>query len=257
MRSISVVMTYHNRPVQLRNTLKAMSCYTDMSSSDLELIIVDDASDADKKAKDVLKSTHIPAIVVNIPIEKKTWINPSVPYNLGFAQATKEIVIIQNSECLPFGDVFENVRREVKNFNYVVFPAYSTTEKQFQEINDIDPVFTGRDWLHEVYMVIQPLNSRNWYHHTLHLPTWYHFTTAMTRENLIKLRGFNEVFADGYCFEDNEFLFRIRKNLVITDIPENEAVAIHQWHPKNPDLYGGCSLWERNRIIWDRIRNRG
>lgn len=257
MRSISVVMTYYNRPVQLRNTLKAMSFYGDMSSPDLELIIVDDASDADKKAKDVLKSMKIPAIIVDIPIEKKTWTNPSVPYNLGFAQATKEIVVIQNSECLPFGDVFEDVRKEVKDFNYVVFPAYATNEKQFQEISEIDSNCTEGNWFHEVYTRIQPLNSRNWYHHVQHLPTWYHFTSAMTRENLVKLKGFNEVFADGYCFEDNEFLFRIRKNLVITDIPEERTVVIHQWHPKNPELFGGCPLWERNRILWDQIRNKG
>jgi hypothetical protein len=256
-------MTYHNRPVQLRNTLKAMSFYMDMSSPDLELIIVDDASDEDKKAKDVLKSMCIPAIVVNVPVEMKTWTNPSVPYNLGFAQATKEIVIIQNSECLPIGDVFENVRKEVTDHNYVVFQTYSTNQKQFQEITDISPIYTGepgqdgRDWLHEVYMKIMPFESRNWYHHLQHLPTWYHFTTAMTLENLRKLKGFNEVFANGYCFEDNEFLFRIRKMLTITDIPENEAIIIHQWHPKNPDLHGGCPLWERNRILWDQIRNKG
>ena len=257
MRTVSVVMTYYNRPVQLRNTLKAMSFYADMSSPDLELIIVDDASDADKKAKDVLKSMQIPAIVVDIPVERKTWINPSVPYNIGFTQATKEVVIIQNSECLPLGDVFENVRKEVRHDNYVVFQAYSTNKSEFQKISEINPHLSKEVWLQEVYNNLHPFDSESWYHHLQHIPTWYHFTTAMANANLKKLGGFDEVFANGYCFEDNDFLFRARKNLTITDIPENEAVVIHQWHPKNPVLFGNCPQWKRNQILWDQIRNKG
>ena len=61
---ISIVMTYYNRLRQLRCTLKSIYRFTD----DVEIIIVDDASDSDQRANLLLpefKDLHI------IKIDKK------------------------------------------------------------------------------------------------------------------------------------------------------------------------------------------
>lgn len=257
MRSISIVMTYYNRPQQLRNTLKSMQCFDDLSSPDIQLIIVDDASDDDQRAIPVLKEMHIPALVIDISKEQKTWINPSVPFNMGFALAEKEIVVIQNPECLHLWNVLSAIRCQIEENNYLTCSAYSLSQEQLNRISEIKTK-PSVDWLLDVEKVVYPFNQNNWFHHPVYKPTWYHFTSAMTLKNLRNLGGFNEIFAGGYCFDDNEFLLRIRRSgLRVQDIRDPGVMVLHQWHPKNPALYGGCPLWERNRKIYlDILENK-
>ena len=52
MKLVSIVMAYHNRPVQLALTLKSIE--RSSLKRDVEIIIVDDVSDDDKKASSVV-----------------------------------------------------------------------------------------------------------------------------------------------------------------------------------------------------------
>ena len=56
MKPISIVMTYYNRPVQLALTLKSIE--KSVFERNVEIIIVDDASDDDKKASIVTSKSN-------------------------------------------------------------------------------------------------------------------------------------------------------------------------------------------------------
>ena len=237
---LSIVMTYHNRPEQFDNTLRSIYM---QDFSNLELIVVDDASDVGMDARQVLDDWNVSVTLIEISKEEKHWVNPSVPYNRGFAKVTGDVVVIQNAETLHVGPVLDQIRKRVTAENYMVCSCYSSTEEEFQR-------FKHSGTYDEV---VRPHKADRWYHHPTLFPKWYHFCSAMTVENLQRLGGFNEAFAAGYCFEDNEFLLRIRKRLRLGVEPVEGAYVVHQWHPKNSALCGGCELWERNRKLYAKI----
>jgi len=245
MRSVSIVMTYYNRPAQLLNTLKSIKYYNNVNTSDLQIIVVDDASDSNLSAKQVIKEAKVPGFLIYIKPENKHWVNPGSPYNIGFKSVVSDIVIIQNSECAHIGPVVDIVREQVTDKNYLTFAAYASTKECFEKmcISDI------KDW-----SKIYAMNSKMWYHHPEHNSTNYHFTSALTQYNLNRIGGFDERFANGYCFEDNAFVNAIKKlKLQIQTPPVEKAFVVHQWHSKNPALRGGCPLWEKNRILYNQI----
>jgi GT2 family glycosyltransferase len=70
-----------------------------------------------------------------------------------------------------------------------------------------------------------------WYNHIVERPYAYHFTTAITRENLVKLNGFDEQFAQGQDMDDVELIYRIKALGLELKFVEDPWV-IHQYHGK-------------------------
>jgi len=244
---LSVVITYHNRPNQFRLSLKSI---LEQCDPDLELIVVDDASDEGLEARKVLNELGVEATLVEVTKEEKYWINPSVPYNMGFAEVTGDIVVIQNAESVHVGPVLHDMRSRVGSGNYVVAPCYSSTKAEYERMAQISIGNVSG----QVKSIVEPFNQDQWYHHPSVFPKWYHFCAGITTKNLQRLGGFNEAYALGYCFEDNDFLLRIRKKLRVSiDSTTGGLYVVHQWHPKNTGLVGGCPLWERNRIIYAKM----
>lgn len=249
MPTLSFVMSYFERPEQLKSTLKVLRRFF---QKDDQLVIVDDASCPEKSARAVLKSLELPCELVEIAPERKNWINPGIPYNIGFQLANRDAVVIMNSECIPVNGAIDRLRTQVNDHNYVVMPCYSTTQKEFVQISDARDRFDDPSLTFQ--RILSPLKKAQWFHHPTHAPTWYHFTSCIALQNLRSLGGFNEEFAQGFCFEDNELLWRIRKRLTVEGWDENLGYVIHQWHSKSARFYGGCAEWERNRKLWDSIR---
>lgn len=241
-------MTYNNRPEQLKNTLQALR--HSFQSGD-QIVIVDDASGPNLSARTALNGFDLPVVLVEITPEQKNWINPGVPYNIGFSKATADAVVIMNTECIPINGAVERLRTQVNDRNYVVMPCYASTQAEF---NHLCTVRNQSDVMFAYHKVVYPFKQDQWYHHPAHCPTWYHFTTCLTLKNLRTLGGFNEAFATGYCFEDNEFLWRVRKLLVVEGQDENYGYVIHQQHSKNITYRGNCPEWQRNLQLWNQIR---
>ena len=63
--------------------------------------------------------------------------------------------------------------------------------------------------------------------------------SGMSRRTFLKLLGgFNEEFAKGHSFDDNEILLSIKKNLnlnIKTIEPNKGAFVIHQWHARDAE----------------------
>jgi len=240
---LSIVMTYMNRLQQLAITLRSIQ----LQGIDSEIIIVDDASTPGQEAHKVIsKFPNLNIKLLEIQAKDKWWINPCIPYNKGFAMATGDIVIIQNPECIHVGNVLSCMADNVHDDNYVVFSCLSTLESDHPRLEFLTrcPEDEFQSWL---FKLIQPTPQRLWYTHPTYRPTFYHFCTALTQKNLKQIGGFNETFADGYCWDDNEFLLRIqRQGLKIQSVSTTIGHVIHQWHSKGntPD---DASAWIRNQ----------
>ena len=219
---ISIVMSYYNRLPLLRYTLNTI---LQSQETDLEIVIVDDYSDSAHQLDNISK--EFPTLKFNIIkmsnfSKIKSYFNPCVPYNVGFRASKGDKIIIQNPECCHIGDVISFVDNNLTDENYLSFHCYGSDREDLKLLHNNKSVNTNKP---------QPTKAR-WYNHKEIRPVGYHFTCAISRENLKKLNGFDERMALGHSYDDDELLQRIKfLNLNIEFIAS--PFVIHQFHGKS------------------------
>ena len=214
-------MTYWNRKKQLSNTLHSIRQY----GHDVEIIVVDDAS---TDGEDIHcfedANTHV------ITLKDKTWINPCIGFNSGFKYATGDIIIIQNAECLHVGDIVSHALSHVSEGIYLSYSALAINGQTTKRINDGENVVTViTPFMHN--KMTDTWDGNGWYNHPVYRNEAYHFCCAIMRSDLYDLGGFDERYADGLGFDDNELLTRIIKKRMTIRMIEKPFV-VHQDHPK-------------------------
>lgn len=242
-------MAYHNRRRQLLNTLHTIR----NSRHYVEVIIVDDASDPDNRIEHLVDFPGVDIYVKRITPEEKTWHNSCIPYNMGFKEATGDIIIIQNPECMHVGDVIDYAVNNVVDNKYIAFACYSADKEKSGLINDISLDDKYVDKVNDIltpFVNALPSNDceNGWYCHSKHNPSAFHFTTAITKKDLDELGGFDERYAGGIAYDDMDFRDRVRRKgmtIDITDIP----YVVHQAH-KPTDYVGKQDLYIRNRTLY-------
>lgn len=241
---ISVVMAYNNRLSLLRRTLKSIS---KSSVTDVEIVIVDDFSDLDDRAFlviDEFPHLNITVIEMSAILSLKDYHNPCIPFNVGFRHATGSKVVLQNPECYHVGDLLLSVDQRLTNDNYLTFHCFSanTHENAMLDNSNSEALLDSRI----------RAGSDRWYNHRTINPTGYHFTAAITKDNLIKLNGFDETFAQGHGYDDNEFLYRVRLLPITVEFIELPYV-IHQSHHKG---YTEKALIDKNKRLFSETQRR-
>lgn len=120
---VSIVMAYYNRKDQLIQTL---DCFKELYEGkyNFEVIIVDDKSDDEHDLQSIIYKYKF--MIKLIKISKKEWINPVVPYNIGFSIASGEYIIIQNPEIFHTGDIIKYALDKLNDNVYLTFPVFSS-----------------------------------------------------------------------------------------------------------------------------------
>lgn len=259
----SICMAYFNRKQQLYKTIESIN---ESSVKDYELVIVDDGSDeAHKLNLDELKILSRGTVqLLEIDKVNKTWFNPCIAFNIAFSAASKDKIIIQNPETLHLGDCLNKANELLDNTNYLSFHTIALNKTDTNNLYK----HTGND---SISFYMKPIIDNTahlrpgthpyqgttiWYNHKVYRPVHYHFLSAITKENLFKLGGFDERYKDDHSWDDNEFLARIgRLNLNKTFV-EN-PIGIHLYHEifysrstlgglRNRDLFHSKTLRENN-----------
>jgi len=263
---ISIIIAYYNRRNLLLKTLESM-CNTRYKN--LEVIIVDDASISSQSISDTpVMFPNLNIKVVRIEPVDKWWVNPCMPNNIGFAVATGDIIIIQNPECLHIGDIVSHAVANMTANKYIAYGCYALDHSKTKQIAHVN----GGD-TEAINNVIQPTNDilldqcphmNRWYQHSIYSDRCLNFCTAITREDLEDLGGFDEEYALGISYDDTEFIARIKKkgmNVSMVDIP----MVIHQCHgytdysnkllvQRNTDLYYNTLKSDNFRV--DNVRTK-
>tara|TARA_R100000329_G_C7613123_1_gene217625 strand:+ start:911 stop:1702 length:792 start_codon:yes stop_codon:yes gene_type:complete len=247
---ITIVTAYYNRRDLF---IKSLETISHTSHGDFDVIAVNDASDSDQEIDDLPE--RFPFLkVINIKKEEKTWVNPCIPYNIGFSNVDSDVIIIQNPECLHMGDIISYVSENIVDNKYMVFNCYSVNKP----MTNVLGVCNTQD---EIKTVVTPFlpafngdGNIGWYNHSVYRPVHYHFCSAITYKDLKKIKGFDERFSQGVGFDDNEMLERIdRSDIQLHEVNSEELVAIHQYH--EPGNYGlGMHLVNRNRDLLMQIK---
>ena len=247
-KKVSVVMTYHNRLQALRKTLKTIGFSS--IKNDIEVIIVDDASRDEQKAEKLVKRYDLDINYIYINKKDKWWVNPCHVFNLGFSKATGEIIVIQDAECFHVGDLVRHAFINTKG-NYLVYSCKNIKKPETDQVAKMS--VNSQEFLQ--HMKGLQKQSSGWYNHPKCNPRKYHFTSSISRNNLNALGGFDERYASGYCFDDDEFLARIERSpFPLVMVPPNEVFSVHQWHESSlPKLGSQDPLWKRNHRLFKEV----
>jgi glycosyltransferase involved in cell wall biosynthesis len=231
-------MTHINRKRQLLNTLQSIQ---DQDVKDLiEVIIVDDVSETPLSYSDVQKF-DLDIKLVTISTKNKWWVNPVVAFNTAFHFIHGERVIIQNAECLHGTNIVKYVIDNLKKNEYIAMLALAlskTSSEKITEKTQPDDIDT---------------NGAIWYCHPEHRPDPLNFCAAMFTEDLVKIGGFDNRYAEGMWSDDTAFLSTLKKHGIETRIEDSQLV-FHQWHEdlwhSNPNM---PSLVAKNRVLVDAL----
>ena len=244
-KKISIVIAYYNRKDQFIKTLQTIK---KSKIKNLEIIVVDDASYPEQCVNSFIDNVkdNLNIKVITIDDNKKKWINPCIPYNLGFKEATGDIIVIQNPEVMHVGDCLDFIIKNLELGDWLSFNCYGTPSLEYNEniikLND-----------DQIYEVINKNNFRiggnsvmrddvgGWVNHFNNHFVAYHYLAAIHKEDLLKKMngGFNEIFKDGIGCDDDDFIKRLiynKFNFKISRFEQNIPFCIHLYHEKPKQL---------------------
>jgi glycosyltransferase involved in cell wall biosynthesis len=242
---ISIVTGYYNRKNLFYETLLSI---TRSKYKDIELIAVDDGSSPEHRLEDLVE--EFPFLkIIRLEKENKWYVNSCVPLNIGIREAKGDIVLLQNPECLHVHDVLTYVSENINDSNYIALSAYG-----------LDPITTSllpeyrNEYIVDLLksMIQRPYtggSAPGWYNHSIYRRVYYHFCSAMTKNNIMKLRGFDERYAPGIGYDDDELIVRIRR-LGLKLTIEDKISVMHQYHDTFFwNMPNAASLTERNQAL--------
>ena len=238
-----IVMTYFNRKFQLIKTLESFLRY---SPNEFSVVIVDDGSTEE------LVLPKYPFEVKILTMQNKTWIMGDPAWNTGFRYAllkNPEIIIVQNAECLHVGDVL-GYAQKVTDKSYISFGCLSLDKGT--TFGNGNTAILAEELLRREHLAANEDGQLAWYNHPIHFARGYHFCSAITAKNLIKLNGFDERYSDGRAFDDNDFLHRINCLGLQMEITAEPRV-FHQWHYSTPLPPNQAELYTRNENLFNEV----
>ncbi len=242
---ISVVTAYYNRKKLFTRTLNSMIPY--YGKVDFEVIAVDDGSDELERLEDL--QIDFPFLrIIRLEKENKWYKNPCIPFNTGFSEIKGDKVIIQNPECYHFGPILEYVDVHLKENDYLSFGCFSLDK----ESTNLEELIFNQNYIQQLIIENNQAFLKNgdlgWYNHSEFRPEAYHFCAAMTKVDLYDLGGFDERYAKGVGYDDDEFIWRIKAKRMKINFIDN-VIVLHQNH------YNYSENKEKTEEILKQIRN--
>ena len=256
---ISFAMACYNRLEQLLHTLGTINNSAIKNGHDVEICLVDDASNEYNRLDaqpglngSVAAYPRLSIKVLRINPEDKWWRNPCIATNKALAMATGDIIFLQNPECYHVGDLItqaiNTIELSSRHGIYICFSTYAanpdyTLRLTNFEYGQVPPLVNTVPWNNP--------DEVGWYQHPIYRNAQLNFCTAMDRTALDIMKGFDEEFAYGIGYDDNEFVHRLHKNHIRVITPdESIGYAVHLWHQQT--FYYDNELAEMNKRIFAR-----
>jgi hypothetical protein len=207
--------------------------------------------------------------LISIKKHEKTWINPCIGYNRGILESTGDIIILQNAEVCHIGDCITYVINNLNKNNWLTFNCYGLNNFQDNEYiyshnNNEIYKYLNKLWKERNNYSIVPGGNNTfkdsvggWLNHFLYHFTAYHYFGAIFRDDLINKMGggFDLDYANGICFDDNDFIKRLIVNnfeFKTNTFSESEPYVIHLFHEKSNNIIENKEeKWNINKKIYD------
>lgn len=203
----SLIMPYYDRISQLDYTLKSFQRY---ERDDFEVIIVEDKKANLKMHRDLVSIIGIHAMKIKGELKVISSsvgeYNPATAFNEGVAVAKGEFIILTSPEIYHETDILTGLDYEFTKSSevYVICACMAINAKGFYQ---------------------------QWYQHSEYRDARYHFCSALSAVNYLKIGGFDQDFTSGYGYDDDDFRDRVI-NVGIPFIIRDDLLTIHQFHNK-------------------------
>lgn len=227
----SILMPYHDRLEQLRNTFNGFrKRYA--GRDDFEVVLVVDTKSIGQMYQ-LLRLAEQQQFPMSVT-ELKGWdsLNPAPHYNLAAQKAKGEYFVLTSPEVMHVADVLGGL------------------DEEFEKDKDVYVVCACKS-------INKNGSFHMWYHHTKHRDVRYHFCSALHSDTWRMVKGFDEEYANGVAFDDDDFLHSImsfRVDLVMRD----DLLTVHQWHERpqfrTPERR---TLVMRNRLYFETKWKKG
>jgi GT2 family glycosyltransferase len=239
---ISIVTAYFNRKEIFKKTLESINSSV---IKDIEVIVVDDGSREEERLEDLVD--EFPFLkIIRLEKENKWYVNPCIPFNIGFKHVKGDKVIIQNPECFHKNDILKYTYDNLEDDKYISYGCYSVNEEKTKLILDNKINLSFFEFLPKRCSFD---GDDGWYNHSYYRPEAFHFCSAITKKDLNDLGGFDERYADGYAWDDNELVHRIKLKKMNIEFVDNK-VALHLWHYGNDENKTTFNQHSRNQEFW-------
>lgn len=235
-RSISLILTSHNRDEQTYNTITSI---LKTSYKNFNIIILfdnsEDYTNDDRLYNLIDKKDNIYKVIID---RNKEYINPVVTLNTGIEYSLRyckpEILVIQNAEAYHYGDILNYLNENLNDDNYINFGCFGLSQEIYEQYkNDLSCSELKKLIIKYNNSAIDD-NKIVYYNHDSYNNSNFDYCGAITVNNIIKLNGYDERYYNKIWFGDNDYLLRIRRlglNIITTNY-NNSPVVLHQYHNK-------------------------
>lgn len=235
----SIIMPYHNREGQLYNTfISFVNHYK--KRNDIEIIIVEDIKNKNNQewhealidiVEKFLEELNIRLIESKID----NSYNPSKLFNLGVRESIGNYIVLTNPECFHYSDILgelDNIQ-ELKE-SYVVCSCLNI--HKYKLFSDSFESFQ--------------YEPHSWYQHSKYRNAMFHFCSCISKENYLKIGGFDERFSDGYCYDDDDLRETVKRNN-IPFVIRDDLLVFHQAHETAAkNVQNIDKLLKRNKALY-------
>lgn len=246
----SIILPYYKRPDYLHNTLVSFEYH--YHRKDYEVIVVEDH----KNNKDIIHHATLIGILQKFntrgmicgiavsPLEGM-W-NPAPLFNIGVASCRGDILIISNPECIHEVDILSGLDYEFgRDPNcYVICGC----EEVVPQEGSIRRLFSFKDF---------KFKHRIWFQHSKFNNRGFHFCSAISKEKYNEIGGFDNTFAFGVGYDDNDF----RDNVIYNNIPiilRDDLLVAHVRHGEDIIIPDRGTLTALNgEYYYEKLKNRG
>lgn len=256
---ISVIITTYNKGHLIEKSLATL--FSQRLPEDFELVIIDDGSTDDTIER--VKRFPFPIHGKQLKYRYLPYPEPRIsciPRNVGIREATGDIIIFTEPECLHVGDTINELLHKMHRYpnNTILASQVWTTQRLIAEkIQDLTP----QEILAHPYaqmssgdMVNTKAPNNDWAI-TGDAQCQGGYLFAVRRDWLMEIGGFNERFI-GHGFDDldlfNRLKLRDHEVLGFSDI-----AVIHQWHDKTFYPYDVVEAMEKNKLMSQKMTDRG
>jgi len=228
-------MPYYNRE-SLEYTLLSFKCLYE-HRHDFEVIVVEEKKNVmndeyHSKLMNIISIFNEIMSIQHLTYLTAELFNPSPLFNLGVDHAKGQYMVLTNPECYHAADILQGFDEEFdKNSNcYVVCSCINVIQ------------CASKDFV-----------QQQWLQHSIHNNRLLHFCSCISRENYIKIGGFDEEYAKGIAYDDDDFRNTVQINN-IQIIPRDDLLIYHISHDVkyqyNVDLWNVnakyyVSKWQR------------
>ena len=161
--------------------------------------------------------------------------NSAKKYNIGFGKSTGEFLILSNPETFHKENVLKGLDEEFSKDPGVYVMC------SCQAVHFNNPVIASFDDYNKCRWDM-------WYQHSQHNNRMLHFCSAISRENFLKVGGFDERYCRGIAYEDDSLRERIRLNNIPL-IYRDDLITLHIEHSRQY-LYDNKVLHDLNRDLY-------